>query len=288
MPLVDRSAVTLAIGSQKAHRSDPLVAVGRGALATQGVLYGVVGLLAAKLADGDHQATPSQRGAIAQVAAEPYGRVLVFVLAAGLAAHCGWRITLAVRGEPGQGDDGGSLAKRAANLGRAAVYGSFTVAAVKLLLDVGGSSGGGGSRTQQRSTATVLSWPGGRGLVVAAGLGIAGAAAWNLRKAITRSFLDGLDLSGRDERARRAIEVVGTVGYAARAWAFGLVAWFLVQAGLHRDPKQTQGLDGSLRHLADSSHGPLLLLALAIGLVLFGIFRIVDGTLRKPAELAWA
>ena len=74
---------------------------GRAAIATQGVLYVVVGLLAAKVAGGDRDADPSQRGALRTVAQQPYGKVLLVVLAVGLAAYAGWRAVLAVRGDLG-------------------------------------------------------------------------------------------------------------------------------------------------------------------------------------------
>jgi hypothetical protein len=125
-------------------------------------------------------------------------------------------------------------------------------------------------------------------LVVGAGLCVLGAAAWNLRKSITRSFLDNLDLGRLDEKKRHVVRVAGVVGYAARAGAFGLVGWFLIQAGLKKNPNETRGLDGSLRSLLSTTHGSLLLFALALGLIQFGAFRILDGIYRKPHEITYA
>ena len=73
------------------------------------------------------------------------------VVIVGLVAHCAWRLVLAVRGEPGSDDDSGSIAKRLGNVGRAAIYISFTVAAVKLLMGRAGSSGGGGGSTEKKA-----------------------------------------------------------------------------------------------------------------------------------------
>lgn len=268
----------------EATTTDVLVRLGRTALVTQGLLYGIVGLLAIKLASGDEGATPSQKGAIASVARQPFGRVLLVALAVGLGAHAAWRLALAIRGEPGHDEDGGSVAKRAANAARALLYASFTLAAIQILTRTSGQD----DSAPRRSTAVVLGWPGGRVLVVGAGLCVAGAAVWNLRKAVTRTFLDNLDLGRLDDRPRRIVEVVGVIGYLARAGAFGLVAWFLVQAGLDADAGETKGLDDSLRALVAGDHGPLLLALLAGGLVLFGAFRVVDGCYRKPSEITYA
>ena len=59
-------------------------------------------------------------------------------------------------GEPGDDDDAGSLAKRAANVGRAVIYLSFVVVGVRLLTKDAPSSGGavGGSGGDKASEST--------------------------------------------------------------------------------------------------------------------------------------
>lgn len=273
---------------------ETVVRIGRVAIGTQGVLYIILGFLAVQVAAGDSGAKPSQQGAVEAVARQPFGQVLLVVVAFGLAAHAAWRLLLAVRGEPGTDDeDGKSLAKRAANVGRAAIYGSLTIAAVSLAFGSGGGSGGsgggsGGGSKEQKSTAFVLSWPGGRWIVIAVGLGIVGAGLWNVKRAVTRSFLDKLDCSSVAEDKERTVEIVGIVGYMARAFSYALVGWFLITAGWQHDSKETEGLDGALRELATTAYGPWLLRLLAVGLMLFGCFRVIDAMLRKPSEIAYA
>ena len=117
---------------------------------------------------------------------------------------------------------------------------------------------------------------------------VIGTGAWNLWRAVQRSFLDSLDCSRLDERHRRTVEVLGVAGYAARGVAFALVGWFLVTAGLQHDPNEARGLDDALRELVQQAYGPPMLAVLALGLVLFGAFRVVDAVLRKPAEITHA
>jgi len=255
--------------------------MGRVALATQGLLYLVVALLAVAVARGDRTAEPSQTGALESIARQPFGRVLLIAVTLGLVAHAAWRVWLAIVGEPGGDDDAGSLAKRAANLGRAAIYGSFTVVAVRLLASGRGSDGD----TAERSTVMVMDRPGGPWIVGIAGLVFVGVAAWNVRKAITRSFLDDLDLSRIRAARERTVGRLGTVGYLGRAAAFGLIGWFLVDAALQHDPSESRGLDDSLRELTTAPFGPLLLLVVAVGLAAFGAFRILDGLLRREDAL---
>jgi hypothetical protein len=259
--------------------------MGRMAIATQGVLYLVVGLLAAQVAGGDRQADPSQRGALRTVAQQPFGVVLVLVLAVGLVSYALWRALLAIRGDTGD-EDGASLAKRAGNAGRAVVYASLTLAAVRLLRSQPDT--GGGEDGAQQSTSTVLSLPAGRAIVVVAGLAVIGAGGWNIWRAVQRSFLDSLDTGRVDPERRHAVELLGVAGYAARGVAFALVGWFLVTAGLQHDPSEVRGLDGALLELVRQAYGPFLLAVLAVGLVLFGAFRVVDAVIRKPQEITHA
>jgi len=265
------------------RHEDKIETMGRVALATQGLLYLIMGILAIQVAGGDRKAEPSQRGALQAVARQPLGKALLVVVTVGLVIHLGWRLILAVRGEPGE-DDKKSLAKRAGNIGRAAVYGGFTVAAIKLLIGSGSQSSGGG--TEKKGTAKVLDFPGGKAIVVIAGLIVIGTGLWNVYRGLSRKFEDNLALGGMEEPARRGIVGAGVVGYAARGIAFGLVGVFLVRAGLESNPGEAKGLDGALRQVADASYGPWLLGVLAVGLILFGLYRAIgDGRYRKASEL---
>lgn len=266
---------------------DHAVRIGRVALMTQGAIYVVVGLLAVAVARGDRSAEPSQRGALESIARQPFGRIALAVVVLGLVAHAAWRIWLAVVGDRG-GDDAGSLAKRAANVGRAVIYLSFVGVAVRLLTKDGGSGGGSGGDQAKESTSTVLQWPGGPWIVVAAGLVGIGVAVWNVRKAVTRSFADDLDFSRVSAARKPWVCRLGTIGYLGRAAAFGLIGWFLIDAGRQHDASESRGLDDSLRELTTAPFGPLLLLAVALGLIAFGAFRVLDGLLRCDDALARA
>jgi hypothetical protein len=263
------------------RHEDKVETMGRVALATQGLLYLIIGILAIEVATGNRHAEPSQRGALEAVARQPLGKALLVVVTVGLVIHVVWRLILAARGEPGE-DDKKSLAKRAGNVGRAAIYAGFTVAAIKLLMG-SGSSGGG---TERKGTAKVLDFPGGTAIVVIAGLIVIGTGLWNVYRGLSRNFEDNLALGGMEEPTRKGIVGAGVVGYVARGIAFGLVGVFLVRAGLDTNPNQAKGLDGVLRQVADASYGPWLLGVLAVGLILFGLYRgIGDGRYRKASEL---
>jgi len=62
---------------------------------------------------------------------------------------------------------------------------------------------------------------------------------------------------------------------------FFLCGGFLVRAALRFDPKTGVGLDPALHQLATKPHGPLLLVAVALGLAAFGVYQAVLARYRR-------
>jgi hypothetical protein len=253
--------------------------IGRVGLASQGVLYAIVGVIALKVAAGSGDRA-DQHGALYTVVEQPFGRALLVALMVGLALHTAWRVLLFLRGAPGD-DDAGDWAKRLGHLGRAAIYATFTWGALEVVFDGGGSGG-----DQKEGVARVLDWPAGQLLVAVLGLVVIATGLWHASKLVTRSFEDDLDLSGPRDRFKAVVLGLGSVGYLARGAVFAMVGWWLVQAAYDHDPNESGGLDNALKRLADSEHGPGLLRVVAFGVFVFGVYRVVDGVLRKRDALA--
>jgi hypothetical protein len=192
---------------------------------------------------------------------------------------------LALRGTPGD-DDAVTVGKRILELGRGVVYGSFTVIAAKVLIDARDSAASGGSNEEQRrAVGTVLDWPGGTAIIVVIGLVVIAAGVWHASRMFTRSFVDDLDLDRRRDATRTLITALGSIGFFARGLVFCMIGWFLVESALDDDPNHTGGLDQALRRLAASEHGPGLLRLVALGLIVFGVYRIIEARLRTRAAV---
>jgi hypothetical protein len=73
-------------------------------------------------------------------------------------------------------------------------------------------------------------------------------------------------------RTRKVVEALGAAGTTTRGIVFGVIGVFLVVAAVTYDPARAQGLDGALRKLATTPLGPWLLIAVALGLVIFGVY----------------
>jgi Domain of Unknown Function (DUF1206) len=71
------------------------------------------------------------------------------------------------------------------------------------------------------------------------------------------------------------------VGSWARAVVLVLVGVFVIAAAVTFDPRKARGLDASLRTLADRPYGPYLLGAVALGLVCYGAYVLLETVYRK-------
>ena len=251
----------------------------RAGLVAKGVSFGIVGVLAVKVAVGAGGDTTSRQGALATLAQSGLGKVLLALLAFGFAGYAIWRLAEAF--VAGSLDDSQleDWAKRLGSLGRAVVYGGLTFSAVHILLGSGGSQSQSGKAHQ--TTAQVLSWPGGPWLVGCAGLAIAGAGLWNGYRGISRSFCDRWRTGEMSPAEQRWGERAGLAGHLARGAVYLLIGVFVVKAAVQYDPKEAVGLDGALARLAQQPFGPWLLGATAAGLVAYGVYCLVDARYRR-------
>ena len=159
----------------------------RGGLVAKGVSYGLVGVLAAKLAFGDGGKATSRQGALQTLAHHTLGKVVLVLLAFGLAGYAIWRFVQAIA----EREDARKLkewGKRAGYAGRGLVYAGLTISAVKILLGADGDESQ--NEKAHRTTATIFGWPGGRCVVGAAGIVIVGVGLWNVYRGLSRKFED--------------------------------------------------------------------------------------------------
>ena len=73
----------------------------RGGFVARAVIYGIIGLLALKLALGDGGRATDQQGALATIAHQSFGHVLLIAVAIGLGGYALWRFArAAIRSPP--------------------------------------------------------------------------------------------------------------------------------------------------------------------------------------------
>jgi hypothetical protein len=252
--------------------------------AAREVVYHIIGLLAVQIALGDaKKESADKQGALALVADQPFGRTVLVVLAVGLAGYSLWRFSEALWGHVGEHDERKGVAKQLVSAGKGALYAVFCWKAISFVLSSSkaDNKGSNGSQTEHSWTASVLGWPGGRFLVGVAGLAVAAGGLYLLWRGVTQKFEKKLDMSKMSRSTKRLTEVLGTVGSAARGAVFTLAGLLLIKAAFDFDPNEAQGLDGTLRAVAGQTHGQVLLLFAAVGLVVFGVYSFFEARYRK-------
>jgi hypothetical protein len=251
----------------------------RTGLVAKGISFGIVGVLAIKLALGSGGKATSREGALKTLAHTSFGKVLLIVLAFGFAAYAIWRFVQALA-EGGEGDEGEAKkwGKRAGYLGRGLIYAGLTFSTIKIL--TGSGTQESQSQKAHKTTAAILSWPGGRWIVGVAGLCIVGAGLWNAYRGVTKKF-EVRWRTGRMSKTERTWGArAGVLGHLARAVVFALVGIFITKAAVDYNPKEAIGLDGALQKLANQPYGPWLLGVTAAGLLAYGVFCLVDARYR--------
>jgi hypothetical protein len=260
-------------GERVAH-SDTFEWLARAGLVARGVVYAVVGILAIKLAVGEGGKTTDQQGALHKIASQPFGKVLLVVVAIGLGGYALWRL---VRAAIGHGPESSDDAKeRIGGLVSGIAYGGLCITAVKILI----GAGGGGSNPDQ-TAAGVLGWPGGQVIVGIVGLIIIGVAIGQAYEGVKRKFLEQSKTETMGAGMRKVYAGVGVFGMLARAVVFALIGYFLVKAAIDYNPDKAVGLDGALAALGQSSYGPVLLGIVAAGLIGFAAFSVLEARYRR-------
>lgn len=238
----------------------------RAGLVGHGLYYGVLALIVGRLAfGGGKEGEAGPQGALATLAEQPFGRVLLVLATVGFAAYAfrGWRIVA---------DGSEDTSDRVEKALSATWWSAVAVFAASWWLT--GGSGGGGGQDSTGMTARVLELPGGQLLVGAVGIGFLVAAARQVQRALEGALDDELHELGLDER--RSARLLGRAGYAGRALVFGLIGVFVTHAAVTHDPEAGKGLDGALAEVQQSSFGTPVLLAVALGLAAFAVFRLVE------------
>jgi Domain of Unknown Function (DUF1206) len=202
---------------------------------------------------------------------------VLWLLAVGFAGMALWRFAEAAYGQAGPG--GRAAGKRLTSLARGIFYAFVCVGVVSF---VSGSGGPASGNSQSRDlTARLMSHGGGRWLVLLIGLGVAGAGLAMAAGGVRRTFRKHLRLAQMSSRTRKVVEALGVVGTTARGIVFSVIGVFLVAAAVTFDPAKAQGLDGALRKLATTPLGPWLLVAVALGLVIFGVYSWCEARWRE-------
>lgn len=249
----------------------------RAGFLARGIMYIIIGWIAVEIAFGKSSQQASQTGALQALAQSPGGDIALWLVVVGFFGMALWRLSEAVYGASGA--DGHKAKARLLALFKTVIYAALGYAALKYATGTGGPS-----TSHQKSvdlTASLMQHPGGRAFIILAGLVVIGAGVYLAYQAWKERFRKDMELGRLSRRPRQVVEWLGKFGGIARGTVFATAGIFLVVAGAKGQPGQAKGISSSLRALAQTPLGPWLLVAVAVGLIMFGLFSCCEARWRR-------
>jgi Domain of Unknown Function (DUF1206) len=242
----------------------------RAGFAVSGVLHLIVGYIILRIAFGSG-GNADQSGALATLARQSGGALIMWVIAVGLVALGLWQVAEAIVGsKPGEGSgprqDDTPAWKRAKSVGLAIVNFAIAFAAARFAM------GSGQQSSQQNAglSAQMMQSGWGKAVLIAIGLGLIGVGGYHVYKGVAKKFLKDLRVSGGT-----GITATGITGYVAKGLVLAGAGVLVIVATLQADPSKATGLDAAVKTLGQAPFGKLLLVLAALGIAAFGAYSFV-------------
>ena len=241
----------------------------------KGVVYLMVGGLAIATVIGEASGGPEgPQRIVTYLKDEPFGKILLGLLALGMFAYCAWRWYKAIADESDEGTDRQGIMHRSSYAMSGTMYGLLGVYTVTQL------TGSGPEGNKQALLVELMQQP--FGLVAVGFLALAAvyAAYRQYDRAVHETFLQELHTDRMEPAERETYRWMGKLGYGSRVVVYLIVAYFLVKVILAQDAGQYRGLGGVLQ-LISRGGGTVFLVIIALGLFLYGAFVLVKARYRK-------
>ncbi len=244
----------------------------------KGVVYAIVGWLAASTVFGSGGRTTGTRGALRSLVNRPFGRVLLGLVAIGLSGYVLWRFVQAIMDTEHKGTDAKGIIQRLSYAGNGSIYAGLAITAVQIIMGEVDFDNGYGSRDW---TALLLAQPFGQWLVGTGGALVIGVGFYVFYQAYTANFCRKFKLNEMSDTEKTWATHIGRFGLVAKGVVYNIIGFFLIQAARHSKSKRVRGLEGALDLLAQQSYGRWLLGIVAIGLIAYGVYYIVQARYRR-------
>jgi hypothetical protein len=258
---------------------DWVMPIMRAGYAARGLVYTVVGGVAVWSAwsGGSGQGTT---GALSTLQNEPFGMVLLWVMAIGLWAYMVWRFFDAGLDLEDYGTDGKGLVARAGLVATGVIHGAIGVSVASLAMG-GGSGGSGQGGGTQSFVAQVMQMPGGRWIVGFVGLCVIGAGVYYAYKGWAEKYKEDIVNTPRTER----LEPVLKFGFIAEGVVVGIIGVLIGYAAFTTDPSQAGGIGAAFEQIRSAPFGRILLIVIALGLIAFAVENFIEAAYRVVPRL---
>lgn len=270
--------IRYAANNARAHAPEWIDTFARVGIAAKGVVYVLIGVLAAMAAFGKGGATGGQDSVFKWILQQPFGQILLGLVIIGLLCYVAWRMIMAFKDPDGLGTDAKAMFKRAGYFISGLTYLFFAFTALRMLLpELSGGSGGGNGREMLISK--VLEQPFGQILIGVFAAILIGKGIFQFYRGVKGQFKGHVNERTMSHKEHEVYTRAGRVGYIARGIVFAILGYFLVKAAMQSDASEAGGTGEALGFLSGAG-GPYILAAVALGLAAYGIFMFVKSRYR--------
>lgn len=246
-------------------------------LVTKGIVYCLIGVLAFMAAfdvSGSQTQDASKQGIIRKILEQPFGKILLGLVAIGLLFYAIWRIIEGVKDTENKGHKPKGIASRLGYVFSGFTYGALAFLAAKAALGKDQSQGQDGE-SQQTLVQKLLEQPFGQWLALLVGVGIVFLGFRQMYRGWSGSYRKRVQSTGLQHQTEALLIRAGKFGYLARGIVWLLIGYLFIKAALHANPQEAGGTSSAFQFLEGSAYGSWLLGAVAIGLICYGIFMFV-------------
>jgi hypothetical protein len=249
-----------------------IVSLARLGYVSTAIVYSIIGLIAFGAAFGRSARDADAKQALRVIFDQPFGRILLAVVALGLIGYAAWRFVSSINDAERHGNTAGGIAARAGGFLRGVIYLVLAVEALRMVSN-NSSAGSGG----QHWSSKLMEMPFGKWLIIAGGLGLFGYAVHQMIQAWKAKLSEKLRLGDVTPSLRKKIIVVSRIGIAARAIVLAIIGISLASAAF-KGQSGDQNTGDALAVIGSWSHW--LLAAVGIGLVAFALYQLVNARYR--------
>ncbi|KKB78222.1 hypothetical protein VW35_11210 [Devosia soli] len=239
----------------------------------RGVVYGLLGILtlASAFWGGGSEDTNS---ALSSLLGLPFGRIVLGLIAIGLLGYVLWKLAQGFLNADHEDDSPKGLMARSGNLISAGANIFLLLTAARLAWQGGGSSGGGNG--EENASAWLMQQPFGPFLLGIAGAGIVAAGMVQIWYGASGKFQHRLSLPAHND----FLVQVSRFGLIARGLVIAVIGGFVVYAAFTVSPEQAGGIREALDYFHQLPFGNWLYAIMALGLIAFGIYGIIQARYR--------
>jgi hypothetical protein len=261
--------------------NDKLELLARSGYAARGAVYMVLGYIAlTSVFWGGGGGQASSEGALATILRQPFGRILLGLVAIGLIGHVLWRLAEALLNADHHDDDAKGYAARAGNFASAVANGFLVFVAVRLALGWGSSGGGQGGGGRDGMAFWLLQQPFGRWMLGLVGLVVIGVGLVQVWRGVAAQYQKRVQLPADHEHK---LHLVCAFGLSARGVLLAITGGFLVYGAITISGQQAGGTAEALDWVHQLPFGRFLYGLAALGLIAFGIYSFVEARYRTMA-----